>query len=142
MCLFFCVTCNTNDWCQNNGEHRSHIPKPRLLHLEENFIAVGSHFMTGLQSYTAQPMYIYIHTCIHVCIHMHIYGYIYFYVVLLNYYTAQNCSRLPEPCRSTLDENSKHEHVMYSDHGSPRCWRRNAVGFDQVKKSDNVPAAS
>lgn len=31
---------------------------------------------------------------------------------------------------------------MYSGHGTPRRWRRNAVGFDQVKKSDNVPAAS
>lgn len=55
---FFCVTCNTNDSCQNNGEHKSHISKRRLLCLEENFSAVGYQIMTRLRAYTL--MYIYV----------------------------------------------------------------------------------
>lgn len=54
-CAFLWVICNTNDKCQNNGEHRSHIPKLPLLPLETNFTAVGSHFMTGILADTAQP---------------------------------------------------------------------------------------
>lgn len=81
-CAFLCVTCNTNDKCQNNGGHGSHIQKLSLHPLEANFFAVDSRFMTGVLASYAQALSVF------------------------------------------------------------RCWRRNAVGFDQVKKSDNVPAAS